>query len=58
MNVEAYQGDINAKFGTKFDMPVVFYSQVLSVAYGRSAKDAALNGQLIKPKKLIELAEK
>ena len=58
MNVEAYQSDINAKCGTKFDMPVVFYSQVLSVANGLSAEDAALNGQLIKPQKLIDIANK
>ncbi len=58
MNVEAYQSDINAKYGTKFDIPVVFYSQVLSVAYGSSAEDAALNGQLIAPTKLIEIANK
>jgi heterodisulfide reductase subunit B len=58
MNVEAYQADINKKYGTKFDIPVVFYSQAMSVAFGRSAKDSALNGQLIAPKKLIEIAGK
>ena len=44
MNVEVYQDQINATHGTKFKMPVV-YSTLMSVAYGRSAKDAALNGQ-------------
>jgi heterodisulfide reductase subunit B len=58
MNVEAYQSDINATFNTKFDMPIVFYSQAMSVAFGRSEKDAALNGQLIKPEKLVEIAKK
>lgn len=58
MNVEAYQEDINKKYGTKFDIPVVFYSQAMSVAFGRSAEDAALNGQLIRPDKLYDIAEK
>ncbi len=58
MNVEAYQSDINEKYGTKFDIPVVFYSQVLSVAYGSTASEAALDGQLIAPKKLIDIANK
>ncbi len=56
-NTEIYQDQINAQYGTKFDMPVVYYSQLMNVAFGRSAKDAALDGQIIKPKKLIDLAK-
>jgi heterodisulfide reductase subunit B len=58
MNVEVYQDQINATYGTKFKMPVVYYSTLMAVAYGRSAKDAALNGQVIRAKKLEELAAK
>ncbi len=58
MNVEVYQGQINDTHGTKFDMPVLYYSQLMSVAFGRSAKDAALNGQVIKSKQLEEIANK
>ena len=57
-NVEIYQDQINAKYGTKFDMPVVYYSQLISVAYGRNANDSALDGQIIKAKKLEEIAAK
>lgn len=57
-NVEIYQDQINAKYGTKFNMPVVYYSQLISVAYGRNASDSALNGQIIKAKKLEDLAAK
>jgi len=58
MNVEVYQDQINANHGTKFKMPVVYYSTLMSVAYGRSAQDAALNGQVIPAKKLEEIANK
>ncbi len=58
MNVEVYQDQINATYGTKFKMPVVYYSTLMSVAFGRSAKDAALDGQIIPAKKLDELAAK
>ncbi|WP_245828333.1 hypothetical protein [Solemya elarraichensis gill symbiont] len=44
--------------GTKFNMPVVYYSQLIGIAYGRSAKDAALDGQIIKAKQLEEIASK
>ena len=58
MNVEVYQDQINATHGTKFKMPVVYYSTLMSVAYGRSAQDAALNGQVIPAKKLEEIANR
>ncbi len=57
-NVEIYQDEINAKFNSKFEMPVVYYSQLISVAYGRNAKDSALDGQLIAAKKLEDIAAK
>ncbi|RMG35498.1 MAG: heterodisulfide reductase [Gammaproteobacteria bacterium] len=57
-NVEIYQDQINERFGTKFEMPVVYYSQLIDVAYGRSAEDAALDGQIIKAKKLEDIAGK
>ncbi len=58
MNVEVYQDQINETYGTKFKMPVVYYSTLMAVAYGRSAKDAALNGQVIPAKKLEAIAGK
>ena len=41
MNVEVYQDLINKKFGKKFKIPVVYYSQLMAVAYGASAKGEA-----------------
>ncbi len=55
-NVEVYQAEINQRHGTKLSMPVTYYSQLLTVAYGGSAKDAGLDGHVIEPTKLIELA--
>lgn len=57
-NVEIYQDQINATYGTKFNIPVVYYSQLIGVAYGRSAADSALDGQLIRAKQLEDLAGK
>ena len=57
-NVEVYQSEINRKHGTKLNMPVLYYSQVMSVAYGGTVKQAGLDGHVIKPKKLLEIAAK
>ncbi len=57
-NVEVYQSEINKKQGTKLNMPVLYYSQLLTVAYGGSAKDAGLDGQLIRAEKLEKICGK
>lgn len=58
MNVEVYQDQINAKYNTKFNIPVVYYSQMMSVAYGASAKEAGLDGNIIKAKQLEAITKK
>jgi heterodisulfide reductase subunit B len=58
MNVEVYQGQINKKFGTKFNIPVVYYSQLLAVAFGKNSKQAGLDGQVIKAPQLEKIAGK
>ncbi len=58
MNVEVYQDQINDKYGTKFHIPVAYYSTLMSVAYGRSGKDAGLDGQVIRARQLEEIAAK
>jgi heterodisulfide reductase subunit B len=55
-NVEVYQSQINARQGTRFNMPVAYYSELLAVAYGAGAKEAGLDGHLIAPTKLIAAA--
>ena len=53
MNVEVYQGQINKKYGTKFNIPVLYYSQLMAVAYGASAKDAGLNGNIVRASEML-----
>jgi len=58
MNTEVYQEFINQKYGTKFNLPSVYYSTLMSVAFGKTAKEAALDGQIIRAKKLEEMVAK
>lgn len=39
-------------------MPVTDYSQLMTVAYGGTAEEAGLNSQIIKAKKLEEIAKR
>jgi len=58
MNVEVYQGMINKKFNKKYNIPVMYYSQLMAVAYGASAKEAGLDGNIIRATKLEQIASK
>jgi len=57
-NVEVYQSEINKKKGTKLAMPVVYYSQLMAVAYDGSLKQAGLDGHVIQPERLQKIAER
>jgi heterodisulfide reductase subunit A-like polyferredoxin len=57
-NVEIYQSEINKKKGTKLATPVVYYSQLMTVAYGGSLEDAGLDGHVIQQDGLQQIAER
>jgi heterodisulfide reductase subunit B len=57
-NVEVYQSEVNKKYGTRLAMPVTYYSQLMTVAYGGTAREAGLDGHVIQPVKLLEAAGK
>ena len=57
-NVAVYQSEINQRHGTRLATPVTYYSPVMTVADGGTAKKAGLDGHLIQFAKLQESAAK
>ncbi|MDR2189420.1 MAG: CoB--CoM heterodisulfide reductase iron-sulfur subunit B family protein [Azonexus sp.] len=55
-NGEVYQSEINKKQNTRFNMPVLYYAQLLAVAYGATAAEAGLDGQVIRAARLENIA--
>ena len=54
MNLEAYQKKVNLARGTNYNIPVVFITQLMSLAFGLDyKKDAALNRQLISAEQVL-----
>jgi len=47
MNLEAYQGKVNAKFGTEFKMPVLFFTQLVGLALGVRPNELGFHRQLV-----------
>ena len=47
INLEAYQGKINNVYGTKFDIPILYFTQLLGIALGLPGKNIALDSSFI-----------
>jgi len=53
MNVEAYQSMVNKRFGTDFNIPVMYFTQLLGVALGVESKRLALDKQIVPVDKVL-----
>jgi heterodisulfide reductase subunit B2 len=54
MNLDAYQDETNRHFGTKYQMPIVFFTQLMGLAFGLDAKDLGFGLEVISAKKALE----
>ena len=42
MNVDTYQGRVNENYGTSFNIPVLYFTQLMGMAFGIGAEDLGL----------------
>ncbi len=54
MNVEAYQDVINKTYNTNFNIPVLFFTQVLGLAFGYNDKELGIDTLLTEGVKVTE----
>ena len=57
MNLEAYQRKINKAFGTDYEIPILFFTQVLGVALGIDEKTLGIDRNFYPCEKLHEIAK-
>jgi heterodisulfide reductase subunit B len=48
MNLDVYQSKVNRLFGTKFDIPVIYFTQLLGLAMGIEPKELGLGRLAVK----------
>ena len=51
-------GSAALPYVTQFNVPVTYYSTLMSIAYGKSGKESGLDGHVTCAKKLEQVAEK
>lgn len=47
MNVDAYQDEMNRFFGTNYHMPVLFFTQLMGLAFGAKPEDLGIGVELV-----------
>ena len=53
LNVDAYQTLVNKKYKTDYKMPVLFFTQLMGVAYGLGEKELGLKTSIVPVKKVL-----
>jgi heterodisulfide reductase subunit B len=53
MNLDAFQNETNMHFGTKYHMPIVFFTQLMGLAFGMDAKELGFGRGIISANKAL-----
>ena len=54
LNLDAYQGQVNGFFRTHFQVPIVFFTQMLGVAFGLDLAEVGFGKELVAAAPVIE----
>ncbi len=56
INLECYQGQVNSELGTRYSMPVVFFTQLVGLALGIPPKRLGFGKELVSTKEIVAYA--
>jgi heterodisulfide reductase subunit B len=54
INLEAYQGNVNKLFGMDFNIPILYFTQLLGLAFGFPGKSLGVDDELTSSKQLLK----
>jgi heterodisulfide reductase subunit B len=54
-NLDAYQGRVNSRFKTKFNIPVLYITQLIGLALGIEEKKLGLDTNIVSPRAVLDL---
>lgn len=49
LNIDAYQQMVNQKYGTDFNLPILFFTQLMAIAFGLPKEAQALSYNIVQP---------
>lgn len=54
LNLDAYQDRVNSHYGTRFDLPVLFFTQLIGVALGLDGAAVGIGKEIVAAKPILE----
>jgi heterodisulfide reductase subunit B len=48
LNLDAYQADVNKHFNTNYHIPILYFTQLMGLAFGHSAEELGLGKEFVK----------
>ncbi len=54
LNLDGYQSLVNSKFGTNYQVPIIYFTQVLGLAFGMDPADLKFEEGIVSVKPLLE----
>lgn len=53
MNLDAYQGETNQHFHTNYHMPIMFFTQLIGLAFGKDPKELGFGKELVNARQAL-----
>jgi heterodisulfide reductase subunit B len=54
LNLDGYQGEANRHFGTNYHMPILFFTQLMGLAFGIDPKELGFGLELVSAKNVLD----
>ena len=54
LNLDAYQRDVNKHFGTNFNIPILYFTQVIGLAFGYTPREMGIGSEFVSAKPALE----
>ena len=54
LNLDAYQGQVNSHFGTDFHIPVLYFTQMMGLAFGIEPEDLGFGQEFVSAAQVLE----
>ena len=53
LNIDAYQGEMNRYFGTEYHMPILFFTQLMGLAFGKQPAELGVGVELVSSREAL-----
>jgi heterodisulfide reductase subunit B len=53
LNLDAYQSQVNGHFGTSFNLPILYFTQIIGLAFGMKPKELGIGKEIVSASPLL-----